>query len=109
MRDGSYSDLQYLAPDHLEMERIGSHLCIESLRSDILGVQAGMKELLGRVGQLQAPSWRFPERLATSLDAEGLLKDATHSAPSTAPGESQTSKAESYSTHVLMLELLVDR
>ncbi len=95
------------------MERIGSRQSIESLRNDVQGVHAGLKELLSRTGDIQAPSWRFPERLATSLDTEGLLKDATSSASSTVSGQvpkgAGTREAENCSTHVLLLELLVDR
>lgn len=81
----------------------GGRLCAESLRNDVAGVNAGLKELLCTVGDLQTPSWRFPERLAASLDMEGLLKDA---AAEPAP---QTGEADCSSTRVLLLELLVDR
>jgi len=48
---------------------------------------------------LQVPSWRFPEKLASSLEAEELVKGASHCG----------SEREDWSTHALLLELTVDR
>ena len=48
---------------------------------------------------LQVPSWRFPEKLATSLDAEELVRRTSHCG----------SEREDCSTHALLLELTVDR
>lgn len=81
----------------------GSRSCIDSLKSDLRGIQGGLKEVLlaftNREG-LQVPSWRFPERLAVSLDTEEVLRNVV---------SSTGSEERNYSAHVLLLELVVDR
>ena len=47
----------------------------EILRSDLHTVQTALGEVLRRVHP-QVPSWRFPERLATDLSLEDLLRKA---------------------------------
>lgn len=65
---------------------------METLRSDLKKILLGSADLLNRAGSLQAPSWKFPEKLAISLDVEGALK---------------ADKADS--SHLLVLELIIDR
>ena len=81
----------------------GSRSCIDSLKSDLCGIQGGLKEVLlafpNREG-LQVPSWRFPERLAVSLDIEEVLRNVVYSTGS---------EEKNYPDHVLLLELVVDR
>ena len=82
---------------------VGSRSCIESLKSDLRSTQSGLKEVLlactKREG-LQVPSWRFPEKLAASLDTDEMLRDLVYS---------NGSEEMNCSTHVQLLELVVDR
>lgn len=78
---------------------------MEALKSDLRGAQTAVKELLARAegggGALKrVPSWRFPEKPAASLNAEELAREVTHSGAD--------SEADCKS-HVLLLELVVDR
>jgi len=82
---------------------VGSRSCIESLKSDLRSSQSGLKEVLlacTKRESLQVPSWRFPERLAASLDTDEMLRDLAYSSGS---------EDMNCSTHVLLLELVVDR
>lgn len=78
----------------------GSRSCIESLRNDLKAIQGGLKELVSRAEGLQVPSWRFPEKLSTSLEVQELMKGASYST-----GDEE----KNCSTHVLLLEIAVDR
>lgn len=64
---------------------------METLRSDLKKILTGSAELVSRAKSLQAPSWRFPEKLAVSLNLEDCLKQEV----------SHHSK--------LLLELVIDR
>ncbi len=48
---------------------------MEALKSDLKKVVLASAELISRAGSLQVPSWRFPEKLATSLDIGGVLEE----------------------------------
>lgn len=82
---------------------VGSRSCIESLKSDLRSIQSGLKEVLlacNKRESLQVPSWRFPEKLAASLDTDEMLRDLAYSS-----GREDMN----CSAHVLLLELVVDR
>ena len=82
---------------------VGSRSCIESLKSDLRSIKSGLKEVLlacTKRESLQVPSWRFPEKLAASLDTDEMLRDLAYSS---------SSEDMNCSTHVLLLELVVDR
>ena len=65
---------------------------MEGLRSDLRGVQAALKDLLERMEcRLQVPSWRFPEKLSSSLNIDELLRK------------------QGDDCHVFLLELIIDR
>ena len=66
---------------------------METLRSDLLKVVQGSTELVRKAGNMQVPSWRFPEKLAVSLDVEETLKEG----PS------------GVNSNIFFLELLIDR
>lgn len=66
---------------------------METLRSELLKVVQGSTELVRKAGTLQVPSWRFPEKLAVSLDVEATLKEGPLVADS----------------NIFLLELLIDR
>ena len=69
---------------------------MEILRNDLKNIQGGLKELLNRVGPLEVPSWRFPEKVANSVSIEEVLNDVSFS-----NGDSNNK--------ILILELVVDR
>lgn len=82
---------------------VGSRSCIESLKSDLRSIKSGLKEVLlacTKRESLEVPSWRFPEKLAASLDTDEMLRDLAYSS---------SSEDMNCSTHVLLLELVVDR
>ena len=62
---------------------------METLRGELKKILVGSADLVKRAGSLQFPSWKFPEKLAVSVDVEGALN------------------AED--SHSLVLELVVDR
>lgn len=66
---------------------------METLKNDLVKVAQTSLELSGKVGTVQAPSWRFPEKIAASVNIEEALKGLPQSADS----------------HVFLLELIVDR
>ena len=67
---------------------------METLKNDLLKIVRGCLEVNGKVGPpLQAPSWRFPEKLASSVAVEECLKESRSASDS----------------KVFILELLVDR
>ena len=69
---------------------------METLKSDLKKIVLGSADLLSRAGPLQAPSWKFPEKLAVSLDLEGSLRDGLN-------------HAEPVYNHLFFLELVIDR
>ncbi len=66
---------------------------MEALNNDLLKVVQSCAELSGKVGPLQVPSWRFPEKLAHSVNIEEHLEKIPETANS----------------HVFVLELIIDR
>ena len=78
---------------------LGTQAGIDSLRSDVLTIHNASKDVLTKAGELKVPSWRFPEKLSTSIDVDTLLKDLCYS----------NSHDKDCASHVLLLELIVDR
>lgn len=78
---------------------LGTQCGIENLRTDVLAIHNASKEVLAKAGDLKVPSWRFPEKLGASVDVDGLLKDLCYS----------SSHDKDCASHVLLLELAVDR
>lgn len=66
---------------------------METLRNDLKKILLGSADLLSRAGSLQAPSWKFPEKLAVALDVEGVLKEGLNHDDN----------------HFFILELVIDR
>ena len=66
-------------------------------QSDIRVLQTVLKDLHNRLGtpSLSVPSWRYPERLAITIDVNEIL--------------SKTSNMTAEEHRILSLELLVDR
>lgn len=69
---------------------------METLKSDLKKILSGSAELLSRASSIQAPSWKFPEKLAISLDVERVLKEGVN-------------HDESVYNHFFILELVIDR
>lgn len=69
------------------------------MKSDVLAIHNATKGVLAKTGDLQVPSWRFPEKLSTSVDVEALLKDLRYTA----------SHDNDCAAHMLLLELTIDR
>lgn len=73
-------------------------MAMESLKSDLKSVQGVIKDLVTNLGgELPVASWKFPEKLAASLDPLEVLQ--SHDVEGARPGENRT----------LLMELLVDR
>lgn len=68
---------------------------METLVSDLKKIVLGSADLVGRAGSLQSPSWRFPEKLAVSLDVGKALEGGT--------------TLDKTSSHFFVLELVIDR
>lgn len=68
---------------------------METLKSELFKIVQGSAELVCKAGSLQVPSWRFPEKLAISLDVDKTLKEG--------PSASATDK------DIFLLELIIDR
>jgi len=66
---------------------------METLKNDLQKIVQSCLEVNGKIGPLQAPSWRFPEKLASSVVVEEYLKE---------PHSASDGK-------VFILELIVDR
>ena len=64
---------------------------METAKSELKKIVTGFAELLKKSGPLEAPSWRFPEQLSTSVNIEEVLK------------------SEKGSSHEFILELIIDR
>lgn len=66
-------------------------------QNDIRVFQTVLKDLHNKLGtpSLSVPSWRYPERLAITIDVNEIL--------------SKTSDMTTEEHHILSLELLVDR
>lgn len=79
------------------MELLQNFASMETLRSELKKVLLGSADLVSRAGPLQSPSWKFPEKLAISLDVERALE------------EEKGSKDDKAQSHVFILELVVDR
>ena len=67
---------------------------METLRTDLKKISLGSAELVNRARSLPAPSWKFPEKLAVTLDLEGTLKEGL---------------TQDVDNHRFLLELVIDR
>lgn len=65
---------------------------METIVSDLKKVVQGSADLVSRASTLQSPSWKFPEKLAVSLDVGKALDTLDKS-----------------SGHFFVLELVIDR
>ncbi|NWR91899.1 CC157 protein, partial [Furnarius figulus] len=79
---------------------LGHRGCMESLRADLLDLQAAIADVSSRAGAVRFPSWKFPDKVSCDLDMSLLLQRYRHS--DSEPEFSQHS-------HVVLLELVIDR
>lgn len=68
---------------------------METLVSDLKKIVLGSADLVGRADSLQSSSWKFPEKLAISLDVGRALEGGT--------------TLDKASSHFFVLELVIDR
>ncbi|XP_061865890.1 coiled-coil domain-containing protein 157 isoform X2 [Colius striatus] len=79
---------------------LGSRACMDSLRADLRDLQAAIAEVSSRAGAVRFPSWKFPGQVSCELDLEALLQRY---------GYSEGDPEFTQHSHVVLLELLIDR
>ncbi|NXG10037.1 CC157 protein, partial [Sakesphorus luctuosus] len=79
---------------------LGHRGCMESLRADLLDLQAAIADVSSRAGAVRFPSWKFPDKVSCDLDMSLLLQRYRHS---------ESEPEFSQHSHVVLLELLIDR
>ncbi|MEQ2191585.1 hypothetical protein XENOCAPTIV_030673, partial [Xenoophorus captivus] len=81
-------------------ELLGGEDCIKSLRKDVVDIQSAIVDVVSRTGPVRYTSWKFPDKLACSLDMVALLGEYDF-----VDGED----AYNQHSHIVLLELVVDR
>ncbi|KAK7087404.1 coiled-coil domain-containing protein 157-like isoform X2 [Littorina saxatilis] len=81
-------------------EILGSKLCMESLQTDVQDVQWTINDISSRIGPLDIPSWKFPDKKSWELDMEQLLEMYSFS---------EDEQEENQVAHIALYELLIDR
>ncbi|XP_017941146.1 coiled-coil domain-containing protein 157 [Manacus vitellinus] len=79
---------------------LGHRGCMESLRADLQDLQAAIADVTSRAGAVRFPSWKFPDKVSCDLDVSLLLQQYRHS---------ESEPEFSQHSHVVLLELLIDR
>lgn len=79
---------------------LGNELIIESLRNDIKDLQWAISDIVSRVGPVEQPSWKFPDKNSGDLDIEYLLE--LYDFAEDDPEGSQVA-------HIALYELVIDR
>ncbi|NXM31248.1 CC157 protein, partial [Oxyruncus cristatus] len=79
---------------------LGHRGCMESLRADLQDLQAAIADVTSRAGAVRFPSWKFPDKVSCDLDMSLLLQRYRHS---------ESEPEFSQHSHVVLLELLIDR
>ncbi|XP_064530631.1 coiled-coil domain-containing protein 157 isoform X3 [Pseudopipra pipra] len=79
---------------------LGHRGCMESLRADLQDLQAAIADVTSRAGAVRFPSWKFPDKVSCDLDMSLLLQQYRHS---------ESEPEFSQHSHVVLLELLIDR
>ncbi|NWQ66938.1 CC157 protein, partial [Neopipo cinnamomea] len=79
---------------------LGHRGCMESLRADLQDLQAAITDVTSRAGAVRFPSWKFPDKVSCDLDMSVLLQRYRHS---------ESEPEFSQHSHVVLLELLIDR
>ncbi|XP_028942711.1 coiled-coil domain-containing protein 157 [Antrostomus carolinensis] len=79
---------------------LGHPACMESLRADLRDLQAAIADVSSRVGAVRFPSWKFPDKVSCQLDLGELLEWFSYD---------ESDPEFNQHSHVVLLELLVDR
>nr|XP_033811592.1 coiled-coil domain-containing protein 157 isoform X5 [Geotrypetes seraphini] len=79
---------------------LGNRNCIDSLRKDITDLQGAIIDVFSRVGAVRYPSWKFPDKISCDLDLVALLERYDYE---------ENDPEFSQHSHVLLLELVIDR
>ncbi|XP_033974463.1 coiled-coil domain-containing protein 157 [Trematomus bernacchii] len=79
---------------------LGRQDSIESLRKDVVDLQGALLDVFSRTGPVRFTSWKFPDKLSCNLDMVALLEKYDF-----VDGED----AYNQHSHIVLLELLVDR
>ncbi|OWF50254.1 coiled-coil domain-containing protein 157-like [Mizuhopecten yessoensis] len=80
-------------------ELLGNEAILESLKQDITDLQWAISEIVSRIGPVQQPSWKFPDKLSCDLDIEDLLELYSFS----------DDAEECQVAHIALYELVIDR
>lgn len=79
---------------------LGRQDCIESLRRDLVDLQAAALDVFSRTGPVRFQSWKFPDKVSYSLDMAALLEQYDF-----VEGDDPFNQH----SHVVLLELVIDR
>ncbi|CAC5396967.1 unnamed protein product [Mytilus coruscus] len=81
-------------------EILGNELIIESLRNDIKDLQWAISDIVSRVGPVEQPSWKFPDKNSGDIDINYLLELYDFD-----DEDSEGSQV----AHIALYELVIDR
>lgn len=79
---------------------LGDRTCMESLRKDITDLQGTVIDVFSRVGAVQVPSWKFPDKMSCDLDLVQLLDRYDY-----VENDAEITQV----SHMVLLELVIDR
>ncbi|XP_072537252.1 coiled-coil domain-containing protein 157 isoform X2 [Salminus brasiliensis] len=79
---------------------LGRQDCVESLRRDVIDLQAAVLDVFSRTGPVRVPSWKFPDKVSCNVDLVQLLQEYDYT-----EGETEFNQH----SHIVLLELLIDR
>ncbi|KAL7883986.1 hypothetical protein AOLI_G00067560 [Acnodon oligacanthus] len=79
---------------------LGRRDCVESLRRDVIDLQAAVLDVFSRTGPVRVPSWKFPDKVSCNLDLVQLLQEYDYT-----EGDTEFNQH----SHVVLLELVIDR
>ncbi|KAL4660395.1 hypothetical protein GN956_G1311 [Arapaima gigas] len=79
---------------------LGHPDCVENLRIDLTDLQGAVLDVFSCTGPVRCPSWKFPDQLSCNVDLLSLLQHYDF-----VDGEKEFNQY----THVVLLELIIDR
>ena len=79
---------------------LGGKNCIDSLSKDILSMQECIQGVLGTTGQLEYASWKYPSKMASTLDISELVEDYSYC---------KSDEDSNRLSHIILFELVIDR
>ncbi|KAG9270542.1 coiled-coil domain-containing protein 157 [Astyanax mexicanus] len=79
---------------------LGRQDCVESLRRDVIDLQAAVLDVFSRTGPVRVPSWKFPDKVSCNVDLVQLLQEYDYT-----EGEPEFNQH----SHIVLLELVIDR